>query len=255
MQKEPESKLKIKRERHKLLVQLDNILEGPMIALGFVWLVFIIIELTSGLNKTLEKISIFIWIIFIAHFILTFIIAPVKRTFLKKNILTIISLIVPAFRVLRILRLARLLRGARLVKVVGSLNRGMRSLAATMNQRGFGYMLVLSIFVVFGGAAGMYAFEKNEGHLNTYGEALWWTGIMAITVGSDYWPKTTESRILCFAIALYGFAVLGYFTATLATFFIGKDQKKNDSLDVPALKNDLSEIKKLLEQLRNKLEK
>ena len=33
----------------------------------------------------------------------------------------------------------------------------------------------------------------------------------------------TGSKRRCFLLALYGFAVFGYFTATLATFFMGRD--------------------------------
>ena len=40
-----------------------------------------------------------------------------------------------------------------------------------------------------------------------------------------YWPRTGEGRALCFLLAPYGFAVFGCFTATLATFFMGRDAK------------------------------
>ncbi len=43
------------------------------------------------------------------------------------------------------------------------------------------------------------------------------------TMGADYFPKTPEGRVLCFLLALYAFAVFGYVTATLATFFVGRD--------------------------------
>ena len=33
----------------------------------------------------------------------------------------------------------------------------------------------------------------------------------------------TEGRILCFILVLYAFSVFGYVTATLATFFVGRD--------------------------------
>ncbi len=42
-------------------------------------------------------------------------------------------------------------------------------------------------------------------------------------MGSDYWPRTPEGRILCLLLALYAFAVFGYVTATLASYFIGRD--------------------------------
>lgn len=186
-----------------------------------------------GLSPALELLSTIIWVIFILDFLLKFVLAPQKLAFLKSNIITLISLAVPAlrlFRLARVFRAARAVRGLRLVKVVGSLNRGMKSLAASFGQRGVGYVLALTCVVLLVGAAGMYAFEKDvpEG-LRTYPEALWWTAMLLTSMGSEYWPKTTEGRALCFILALYGFAVFGYFTATLATFFMGRDAENPEA--------------------------
>ncbi len=239
---------RIRFERWKLLVRLEKLLDVPMIVLGFLWFILLVIELTSGLSSTLEIISIGIWVIFILDFLIAFLVAPVKKIFLKRNILTMISLVVPAFRMLRVVRFIRVLRGIRLVKVIGSVNRSIKGLAATISKRGVGYMLLLSLIVVIAGGAGMYAFERDETEgLNDYWEALWFTGMVVITLGSDYWPRSAEGRILCFFLALYGFAVLGYITATLATYFIGKDAVSDpDRMH----KSDLSEIKKELSALR-----
>jgi voltage-gated potassium channel len=43
------------------------------------------------------------------------------------------------------------------------------------------------------------------------------------TLGSDYWPLTPEGRVLCLLLAMYSFAVWGYITASLATFFLDRD--------------------------------
>ena len=217
---------KIERERKTLILRIEDLLEGPMIILGFIWLLLLIIELVRGSNPTLERIGLVIWLIFIADFLLKFIIAPSKKKFLRQNILTMISLAVPAFRIFRVLRIARLLRfsrSMRLVKVVGSLNRSMRALSATMKRRAIGYVITLTIIVLLGGAAGIYAFEKEVNGINDFGTALWWTTMIITTLGSDYWPQTTEGRILCIILSLYAFAVFGYITATIATFFIGRD--------------------------------
>ena len=40
---------------------------------------------------------------------------------------------------------------------------------------------------------------------------------------SEYWPKTVEGRILGWLLAVYAFAVFGYITATIASFFIAQD--------------------------------
>ncbi|WP_445250307.1 hypothetical protein [Microcoleus sp. OTE_8_concoct_300] len=42
-------------------------------------------------------------------------------------------------------------------------------------------------------------------------------------MGSDYFPKTPQGRVLCFLLALFAIAVCGYLTATQATFFLSQD--------------------------------
>ena len=66
----------------------------------------------------------------------------------------------------------------------------------------------------------MYSFENEQpgSPLRDYGSALWWTAMVMTTMGSDYFPHTAEGRVLCLALAVFG-----YVTATLATFFIGRD--------------------------------
>lgn len=238
-------------ERKKLLNTIERLLEGPMVFLGFVWLALLVIELVWGLLKPLEYLSITIWAVFIFDFILKFSLAPSKLRFIKTNWLTAISLIIPALRVFRLLRILRLLKGVRLIKVVTSLNRSMKSLGATMKRRGFGYVMLLTLIVTFGGAAGMYAIENGHQGFENYGMALWWTAMRVITAGSDYWPITPEGRGLAFILALFGYAIFGYVTATLATFFIGRDAEEEQAPVAGA--KDVAELKKMISDLSNKV--
>lgn len=237
----------LKDERYNLLVSIERFLEGPMIFLGFIWLVLLIVELIWGLSRVLEIFSLAIWVIFILDFIIKFILAPAKLNFLKKNWLTAISLFIPALRVFRILRFLRVLRGIRLIRIVSSLNRSMNSLAATMQRRAFGYVVALTLAVTFGGAAGMYAIEHPNPGFESYGMALWWTAMRIITAGSDFWPATPEGRALAFLLSLFGYAIFGYVTATLATFFIGRDAEENDASVAGA--KDVQQVKEQLEIL------
>ncbi|GAA4359428.1 hypothetical protein GCM10023185_26030 [Hymenobacter saemangeumensis] len=229
----PEEEAQLQHERHELLQRLTDWLETPMLVLGFGWLLLLGVELIWGLSRELELLGTTIWVIFILDFLLKLFLAPQKLDFLKANVITLISLLVPAlrlFRLARVFRAARAVRGLRLVKVVGSLNRGMKALAASFGRRGAGYVAGLSGVVLLVGAAGMYAFEKDvPGGLSTYPEALWWTAMLLTTMGSAYWPVTSEGRALCILLALYGFTVFGYFTATLATFFMGRDAENPEA--------------------------
>ena len=224
------TKDEVNNERRQILDQLEQWLETPLVLLGLIWLVLLVIELRWGLSPYLETTGTLIWLIFIMDFAVRLIISPDKLQYLKHNWLTAIALILPALRVLRLVRIARVLRTARaarslrLLRVVTSINRGMKALGATFGRRGFGYVSALTAVVLFAGAGGMYAFENEvPGGLNSYGVALWWTAMLLTSIASEYWPQTAEGRVLCFLLSLYGFAVFGYVTAVLASFFIGRD--------------------------------
>ncbi len=225
----------LKRERYELLQRLEGWLETPMLVLAFVWLVLLVVELIRGESLLFYFLGTLIWVVFILDFAVTLVLAPDKVVYLKGHWLTAISLLIPALRIFRVFRAFRLLRlastgrGLRLVRVVSSLNRGMKALGGSLTRRGFGYVIALTVLVTIAGAAGIYAFENEApGGPNGYGESLWWTAMIMTTMGSQYWPQTAEGRVLCILLALYAFGVFGYVTAALATFFVGRDA---DSID------------------------
>lgn len=241
----------LEQERGEILQRLEDWLEVPMLVLSFAWLLLFVLEVVQGLTPLLETLGIVIWIAFVLDFCLKFVLAPRKVAFLKKNWLTEIALLVPALRAFRIvrvvraLRAARAVRGLRLVRFVTSLNRGMKALGASLGRRGFGYVIAVTGLVVVTGAAGMYALENEvDGGFAGYGEALWWTAMLLTSLGSEYWPQTPEGRVLCLLLAVYGFAVFGYITATLASFFIDRDAD-NDEAGIAGAR----EIKRLQQEI------
>jgi voltage-gated potassium channel len=246
----------VEAERESALHQLEDLLEGPMIVLGFLWLLLLVVELVRGIGPLLQTLGTAIWIAFILDFVLRFALAPDKPRYLRRNSLTAISLLLPAVRVLRIAQLARAarttraIRGLRLARLVTSMNRGMRALRATMSRRGLPYVLALTLVVVFAGSAGMYAFEP-AGPQGTgfrgYGDALWWTAMIVTTMGSEQWPQTAEGRVLCLVLAMYAFGVFGYVTAAIASFFVGRDaeDERGEVAGAAALERLRTEIEAL----------
>jgi voltage-gated potassium channel len=222
-------------QRWKTLRQLDEWLDTPMMLLSALWVVIVLIELTTGGNPLLTTIGTIIWIVFVAEFGLRFTLAPRKLPFLKHNWLTAIALLAPALRlfaVFRFLRAASALRGFRLVKIVGTANRSMNALRRTLERRKVGYVAGLTMLVVGLGAAGMLNFEPAKdvpGGFTSYGDALWWTAMLLTSIGSQYWPVTTEGRLLTVLLSLYGFATFGYITATIASYFVGRDAERKDA--------------------------
>ena len=257
-----ESDRPVQRQRWRLLAQLTAAAEIPMAMLSVVWLVLLIIELAIGLSSVLEVVSYIIWGMFVSQFLLEFAIAPAKAIYLKRNWITLLALVLPAFRLLRFVRVFRFIRLAAaarslsLIRVLLSLNRGLTTVRRLMARRGFGYVLALTIVVYFVGSAGMVAFEgisragnASQG-FSSYGHALWWTAMIIATLGTDYWPKTGEGRLLCSVLAIYGFSVFGYITALLATYFIGTDRKRNfeqpSAPEIRALTSEVETLRRLI---------
>lgn len=241
-------------ERMDALEQLDAWLQTPMIFLSFIWLLLLIIEFVWGDIRLFAIFGTIIWIVFIAEFLIRLTLAPGKAAFLRGNWFTVIALAVPAVRLFRVFRIARAARGLRLVRVVGAANRGMNALRTSMGRRGLGYVLGATVLVAFLGAAGMLAFEpasEVEGGFKSYGDALWWTAMLLTTIGSAFWPLTVEGRLLGFILSLYGMAVFGYITASLASFFIGQEARNNES-DV-AGSHDIAGLTRQIALLRSAL--
>jgi voltage-gated potassium channel len=241
-------------DRWATLAQLDDWLRAPMLFLSFAWLVIVLVELVRGTDQLLTTIGTAIWVIFILEFLLRVTIAPDKSRFLRNNVITVIALAVPALRLVRVfavLRAAHVLRGFRLVRIVGTANRSMNALRATLARRQFGYVLGLTGLVIALGAGGMLSFEPagvaGVG-FTSYWDALWWTTMLVASIGTGPWPETMEGRVLTTLLTIYGLAVFGYITATFASFFIGRDAEDEKgevagSAELRALKEEMAALR------------
>ena len=237
--------------RYPALLRFQTALELPMIVLAFVWLALFVAEAVRGETPWMTAASWVIWGCFFVEYVVGFVLAPRKGAYVRRNWLKAVALLAPALRILRLVRVVRvarvagLVRGARMVRIVSSLNRGMRALGRTFGRRGAAYVLVLTVVVTLVGAAGMYAFENEAGAggFAGYADALWWTGMVMTTMGSAYWPQTGAGRVLCMLLSLYAFAVFGYVTALLASFFVDRDAAAKTA--DPELARVLAELRQL----------
>ncbi len=263
----PQPEEDLQQERWKLLNQINALMETPLIILSFVWLGLLVVDFTQGLSPLLQTLSSVIWGIFVVDFAIAMLIAPAKMAYLRTNWLTAVALLLPALRIFRLARAIRVLRVARatrslgLVRLVTSLNRGMGALSRLVGRRGFGYIVILTLLVTFAGAAGMYFFEQSvatsERGLQSYGEAVWWTAMIMTTLGSEYWPQTGEGRILGWLLSLYAFAIFGYITAAIASYFVGQERQNDDpsgeSSDIAALRLEIALLQTQLQHLSAQL--
>jgi voltage-gated potassium channel len=146
---------------------------------------------------------------------------------------------------------------SRLLETVGT---AIWIILITLARRGFIYVAGLTVLVVVLGAAGMLSFEDapqaGDG-ISSYWDALWWTGMLVTSIGSDYWPQTTEGRLLCPLLSVCGLAVLGYVTATLASFFVGRDAAAKGgvagSSDMATLAAEIRSLRREIQSLSRRI--
>ena len=100
--------------------------------------------------------------------------------------------------------------------------------------------------------AGRFERETADAGFDSYGTALWWTAMLLTSIGSESFPRTAEGRMLCLVLAVYGFAVFGYMTATLATYFIRRDTEQSDD-DNPQIRELMQEVTELRRALQAQL--
>lgn len=211
-------------DRKELLEEFETWTEWPMALLALAWIGLLVLEFTGSTSPYIEPATNLIWGIFIVEFAIRLALSTERLRFVRENWLTVIALIVPAFRLFRfaaILRGAALLRGLRLARIVTGLNRGMRSWRGALGARRLPFVVLFSAVVGLVGAAGIYTFEhETNAAFAGFGDALWWSGMMLITLGSGGWPETGAGRLLAFMMGLYSFSVFGYVTAALASILV-----------------------------------
>lgn len=203
-----------------------------MMVLGIIWLGLLVAELVAGIPSWLQHVGTGIWGIFVADFVFRLWLAPDRSDYIRRNWLTLVALLVPALRVFRIVRVVRVLRaaraarGLRALRLVTTFSRTKKSIHRLLARRNaLGYVVALTAVVLLLGAAGMLAFEDGPSTaFDGYGHALWWTAMLLMTMGTEGWPQTLEGRLLSLVLALYGFAVFGYITASLASWFVGRER-------------------------------
>lgn len=206
-----------------MLDKYKTIYELIMVLLALSVSVLTIRELALTLSE--QEIRIYriidwtVLVIFAADYFVRLYCAQNKKIFLRKNIPELIA-IIPFDSIFRLARLCRLARLFRFVRVTVILRRFSGTLFGILRTNGLQYVVLITAGIILLGAIGIQYFEK---HIETFGDALWWSLVTTTTVGyGDISPKTTGGRILAAFLMIAGIGFLGLLTGTIATYFINQ---------------------------------
>ena len=193
------------------------------VALGILAVGYLVLSFTADLGG-----GIFAWAIgplaaiFIAEFSLRFWAASSQVQYLRGHWIDLVSCIplVGGLRSLRLLGLLQLGAAARVLTVgdhVGHRRGG--------GRRSLWYLGPLLILLWFGAALAYWSFEHGVNHqLHSFGDALYWAGITATTVGyGDATPITPEGRVLAGVLIFLGIGLIGFASARLTSKWLNVD--------------------------------
>ncbi|MEO6398203.1 MAG: potassium channel family protein [Tepidiformaceae bacterium] len=236
---------------------LGELAQAFVTALAFVFLGLLAIELGVPLSSTweqrLELASYLIWGVFVVEFAVRLTLATDRPRFLRSNWLSLIAIVLPAFRVLRAARALRIARSLRVARLVTTTNRGTRALKRVVGAGGIGYVLSFSLVVVVLAGLGVASLEQGQtgSRIDSATEGLWWAATTVTTLGSAYYPVSPEARALGLFVMVYGLAVSGYVTAVLAVFLLGLRDKEHPSDEYKLLRTEIAELREELRRSRS----
>lgn len=206
---------------------LSDLAEAAVTALSIVFLGLLLAEFTLDLSPSqsrwLSLAGWLIWLVFALDFVIRLALAESKARFLGSNWLTLIAVLLPAFRVFRVARAVRAVRSLRLARLVTGTNRVARAVRRVAGFAGAGYIALLAVIVWLLAGAGISWLERGqaEGEITSFGEGLWWAATTITTLGSQHHPVSDEGRILAVMVMVFGLAIQGYITAALAAWLLG----------------------------------
>jgi voltage-gated potassium channel len=169
----------------------------------------------SSVNKNtqtnLDLIQWVSWGCFAIDLVANFTVSKDKRSFLKKNPLLVLSVLLPFLRPLRLLRLFSF--GTLMLDRVNMA----KSAAISLK------VLVTALFLTYLGGIEVTVAERAEasGSIKNAGDGLWWalTTVTNTSYG-DYYPITTEGRMIAMGLMFTGIGVLAFASATIAAWFV-----------------------------------
>jgi voltage-gated potassium channel len=202
----------------------------PLMALALLFLVLLLVpaivrDLPPSVQLALTVADVLIWAVFTVDYCVRLYLAPGRWEFVRRHPLDLIVILVPLLRPLRILHGAQALRLLGLVRLVALAGRVGRSARHTLHIRATTYVAVGAFGLVVVAASFMTGAERSspDANIRSFGDGLWWAMATVSTVGyGDRFPVTVEGRLIATGLMVVGVALLGFLTASVATWFVGQ---------------------------------
>jgi voltage-gated potassium channel len=192
------------------------------------------LEMPEWLYTVLVAELIVAWVVFLVDYIVR--LARTKKgergLFVSKNLIDLLSVIVPVFRAFRVINLLR--------NIEYFQRRSGTAVRVTIITFGLAYAV---IFIYFMALTTLQAERFAEGATITdFGQAIWWAVVTVATVGyGDTYPITTAGRLSAVVLMIGGVAIIGTASALVLSYITERvtgQARRPDELEKELEKRD-----------------
>lgn len=183
------------------------------------------------------------WAVFVIDYVARLVLADRRADYWWRHLPDLALIALPVLRPLRLLRLVIMLR---------VLN---RRAEGSLHGRIAVYVAGGAALLLFCASLAILDAERHQAGANitNFGDALWWSGVTATTVGyGDRYPVSTEGRLVAAGLMIGGIALLGTVTASIAAWLIGRVRQESEAAeavtraDLKVLSDKIDELHTLI---------
>ncbi|MDO8572877.1 MAG: ion channel [bacterium] len=202
-------------------------LDVPMAILAIIWVVVIvaslILEENNSIKNSLDGLDWIIWFVFLVEYFTLVFLAEEKIYYIRRNILDLIIVFLPALRILRIARALEIFKSATVFSET------FRELSLFLHHKKIYNLLFLAFFVTTTGGVLIHLVEAPSNPIfERYAHSFWWAMATMFTFGhSGISPVSSAGQTIGVILALFGAGFALYFAFALVSWIAKRNNSRN----------------------------
>lgn len=217
--------------------------EWPLAGVAVLFLVAYSVQVLAhpdGLTASVLEVMLWaLWATFAIDYLIRFTLAHQRLRWFVRHTLDLVIVAVPFLRPLRLLRVVVIV--AVLQKAFGDAFRGRIVI----------YTAASAVLLAYAASLTILQAERSRpgAHIKNFGDAVWWSITTMSTVGyGDFYPTTTEGRLVAVLLMIGGISLIGMITATVATWIVQR-VAEDDTTKQAATAAQIDELRAQITQL------